>query len=136
MSIFTISVSYAQLDGCEFGIRLLPSKLIEDKEGIIQVFIKQGNFLIPEKINGLTVTSLDSSIVRVTSVTHSDSGFVSEVNIKAMKQGTTSLFLAAPGFTSTELPVTIFGNKLSKEQLLVKAIPDTFSSNGPFRGVV
>ena len=136
MSIFTISVSYAQLDGSEFGIRLLPSKLIENREGIIQVFIKQGNFLIPEKINGLTVTSLDSSIVRVTSVKHSDSGFVSEVNVKAMKQGTTSLFLAAPGFTSTELPVTIFGNKLSKEQLLVKAIPDTFSSNGPFRGVV
>ena len=136
MSIFTISVSYAQLDGSEFGIRLLPSKLIEDKEGIIQVFIKQGNFLIPEKINGLTVTSLDSSIVRVTSVKHSDSGFVSEVNIKAMKQGTTSLFLAAPSFTSTELPITIFGNKLSKEQLLVKAIPDTFSPNGPFRGVV
>ncbi len=136
MSIFTISVSYAQLDGSEFGIRLLPSKLIEDKEGIIQVFIKQGTFLIPEKINGLTVTSLDSSIVRVISVKHSDSGFVSEVNVKAMKQGSTSLFLAAPGFTSTELPITIFGNKLSKELLLVKAIPDTFSSNGPFRGVL
>ena len=136
VSIFTTSLSFAQLDGSEFGIRLLPSKLIENREGIIQVFTKQGNFLIPEKINGLTVTSLDSSIVRVTSVKHSDSGFVSEVNVKAMKQGTTKLFLAAPGFTSTELPITIFGNKLSKELLLVKAIPDTFSPNGPFRGVV
>ncbi len=64
-SILTTSLSYAQLNSPEFGIRFLPSLLIEDKEGIIQVYAKQGNFLIPKKIDGLTVTSLDSSIIRV-----------------------------------------------------------------------
>ena len=48
-SILTTSLSYAQLDSPEFGIRFLPSLLIEDKEGIIQVYAKQGNFLIPKK---------------------------------------------------------------------------------------
>ncbi len=135
-SILTTSLSYAQLDSPEFGIRFLPSLLIEDKEGIIQVYAKQGNFLIPKKIDGLTVTSLDSSIIRVLKIHDSDSGFVSDVTVKAVKTGSTKLFLAAPGFTPIELPVKVYGNKLNKEQLLVKATPDTFSPNGPYRGVI
>ena len=135
-SILTTSLSYAQLDSPEFGIRFLPSLLIEDKEGIIQVYAKQGNFLIPKKIDGLTVTSLDSSIIRVLRIHDSDSGFVSDVTVKAVKTGSSKLFLAAPGFTPIELPVTVYGNKLNKEQLLVKAIPATFSPNGPYRGVI
>jgi len=135
-SILTTSLSYAQLDSTEFGIRFLPSLLIEDKEGIIQVYTKQGNFLIPKKIDGLTVTSLDSSIIRVLRIHDSDSSFVSDVAVKAVKAGTSKLFLAAPGFTPIELPVTVYGNKLNKEQLLVKATPDAFSPNGPYRGVI
>lgn len=135
-SIFTTSLSYAQLDSSEFGIRFLPTLLIEDKEGIIQVYAKQANFLIPKKIDGLTVTSLDSSIIRVLRIHDSDSSFVSDVSVKAVKTGSTKLFLAAPGFTPIELPVTVHGNKLNKEQLLVKATPDTFSPHGPYRGVI
>lgn len=135
-SIFTASLSYAQLDSPEFGIRFLPSLLIEDKEGIIQVYAKQGNVLIPKKIDGLTVTSLDSSIIRVLRIHDSDSSFVSDVAVKAVKTGSSKLFLAAPGFTPIELPVTVYGNKLNKEQLLVKATPDAFSPNGPYRGVI
>src|SRR3990170_4989572 len=48
----------------------------------------------------------------------------------------TKLFLAAPGFSSQELPITVYGNVFNQEQLLVKVIPDTFSSAGPFRGLV
>jgi hypothetical protein len=136
VSILTTSLSYAQLDGSEFGIRFLPTLLIEDKEGIIQVYAKQGNFLIPKKIDGLTVTSLDSSIIRVLRILDSDSSFVSDVTVKAVKTGSTKLFLAAPGFSPIELPVTVHGNKLNKEQLLVKATPDTFSPHGPYRGVI
>jgi len=56
--------------------------------------------------------------------------------LKGIKAGDTKLFLAAPGFTSLELPVTVYGNVLTQEQLLVKVVPDTFSSDGPFRGLV
>ena len=136
MSILTPSLSYGAVNDPEFGTRLIPSMIVQDREGMMQVFVKQGGTLIPEKINGLTVTSLDSSILRILTVKNSESGFVSEITLKGIKAGDTKLFLAAPGFPSLELPVTVFGNALIQEQLLVKVVPDTFSSDGPFRGLV
>jgi hypothetical protein len=136
MSILTPSLTYGADSNFEFGTRLIPTKLVEDKEGMIQIFTKKGTSLVPEKISGLTVTSLDSKILRVLTVKDSESGFVSEVTVKGIKAGTTKLFLAAPGFSSQELPVTVYGNVFNQEQLLVKVVPDTFSSAGPFRGLV
>ncbi len=136
MAIISPSLAFAQSDSPDFGTRFLPSKLIQDQEGVIQVFAKKNNLIVPENIQGLTVTSLDSTIIRVISVKENDSGFVSEVTVNAKKPGTTKLFLAAPGFTPLELPVIVYGNKLNQEKFLVKAVPDKFSSNGPFRGVI
>ena len=136
MSILTPSLTYGADSNFEFGTRFIPTKLVEDKEGMIQIFAKKGTSLVPEKIPGLTVTSLDSKIIRVLTVKDSESGFVSEVTVKGIKAGTTKLFLAAPGFSSQELPVTVYGNVFNQEQLLVKVVPDTFSSAGPFRGLV
>jgi len=135
MSILTPSLSYGAID-FEFGTRFIPSMIVEDREGTIQVFAKLGGSLVPEKIDGLTVTSLDSSIIRILTVKNSESGFTTEITLKGIKAGNTKLFLAAPGFTSLELPVTVFGNVLAQEQLLVKVVPDSFSSDGPFRGLV
>jgi len=136
MSILTPSLSYGADSNLEFGTRFIPSKLVEDKEGMIQVFVKKGTSLIPEKISGLTVTSLDSKILRVLTVKDSESGFVSEVNVKGIKAGSTKLFLAAPGFSSQELPITVYGNVFNQEQLVVNVVPDNFSSDGPSRGLV
>jgi hypothetical protein len=136
MSILTPSLSYGADTNLEFGTRFIPSMIVQDREGMIQVFAKQGTSIVPEKIDGLTVTSLDSSILRVLTVKNSESGFVSEVILKGVKAGESKLFLAAPGFESLELPVTVFGNVLHQEQLLVKIVPDTFSSDGPFRGLI
>ena len=136
MSILTPSLTYGADSNFEFGTRFIPTKLVEDKEGVIHIFAKKGTSLVPEKIPGLTVTSLDSKIIRVLTVKDSESGFVSEVTVKGIKAGTTKLFLAAPGFSSQELPVTVYGNVFNQEQLLVKVVPDTFSSAGPFRGLV
>ncbi len=136
MSILTPSLSYGADTNLEFGTRFIPSMLVQDREGTMQVFAKQGTSIVPEKIDGLTVTSLDSSILRVLTVKNSESGFVSEVTLKGVKAGESKLFLAAPGFHSIEIPVTVFGNVLHQEQLLVKVVPDTFSSDGPFRGLV
>ncbi len=136
MSILTPSLAYGAENDRELGTRLIPSMIVQDREGMMQVYAKQGEILVPEKIGGLTVTSLDSSILRILTVKNSESGFVSEVTLKGIKAGDTKLFLAAPGFTSLELPVTVYGNVLYQEQLLVKVVPDTFSSDGPFRGLV
>jgi hypothetical protein len=136
MSILVPSLSYGADTDPEFGTRLIPSMIVQDREGTIQVYAKQGTSIVPQKIEGLTVTSLDSLILRVLTVKNSETGFVSEVTMKGIKAGETKLFLAAPGFKSLELPVTVYGNVLHQEQLLVKAVPDSFSSDGPFRGLV
>ena len=136
MNILTPSLSYGADNNLEFGTRFIPSKLVEDKDGMIQVFVKKGTSLVPEKISGLTVTSLDSKILRVLTVKDSESGFVSEVTVKGVKAGDTTLFLAAPGFPSQELPVTVNGNIFNQEQLLVNVVPDSFSSKGSSRGLV
>ncbi len=126
MSIITPSLSYGAVTDTEFGTRFIPSMIVQDREGMMQVFTKQGGTLVPEKINGLTVTSLDSSILRILTVKNSESGFTTEITLKGIKAGDTKLFLAAPGFTSLELPVTVYGNVLTQEQLLIKVVPDTF----------
>jgi hypothetical protein len=136
MGILTPSLSFGADTDLDFGTRFIPSNVVEDKEGMIHVFAKKGTSIVPEKIEGLTVTSLDSSILRVLTVKNSESGFVSEVVVKGVKAGTTKLFLASPGFSSLELPVTVFGNLHNQKQLLVNVVPDTFSSDGPFRGLV
>jgi len=135
-SIFAASLSYAVEGNLELGTRLIPTKLVEGKEGIIQIFATTGTTPVPEKLPGLTVTSLDSKILRVLTVENSELGFVSEVIVKGIKAGTTKLFIAAPGFSSVELPITIYGNVLNQEKLLVKTIPTSFSSEGPFKGLI
>ena len=65
MTILTPSFSYGADHGLDFGTRFIPSNIVEDREGMIHVFAKQGTSIVPEKIEGLTVTSLDSSILRV-----------------------------------------------------------------------
>ena len=136
MSILTPSLAYGAEINLEFGNRFIPTKLVEGKEGIIQIFATTGTSPVPEMIPGLTVTSLDSKILRVLTVQESESGFVTELTVKAVKAGTTKLFLAAPGFSSQELPITVYGNVLNQEKLLVKTIPSTFSSDGPFKGLI
>src|SRR3990172_9507026 len=136
MSILTPSLTYGADSNFEFGTRFIPTKLVEDKEGMIHIFEKKGTSLVPEKIPGLTVTSLDSKIIRVLTVKDSESGFVSEVTVKGINAGTTKLFLAAPGFSSQEIPVIVYGNIFTQEQLVVNVVPDNFSSDGPSRGLV
>jgi hypothetical protein len=127
----TASVAYAE----EFDIRFLPQKLVEGSQAKMQVFVAEGEQIIPKKITDLTITSLDSSILHIEKIQDS-SFFVSEVTVKAGKPGTTTLYLAAPGFDSKEIPVTIYGNKNHASTLLVKITPDTFTTSGPSEGYI
>lgn len=127
----TASVAYAE----EFDIRFLPQKLVEGSEAKMQVFVAEGEQIIPKKITDLTITSLDSSILHIEKIQDTGS-FVNEVTVKAGKPGTTTLYIAAPGFDSKEIPVTIYGNKNHASTLLVKITPDTFTTSGPSEGYV
>lgn len=127
----TISVAYAE----EFDVRFLPQKLIEGSEGKMQVVVVDGGQIIPKKITDLTITSLDSSILHIEKIQDGDS-FASEVTVKAGKPGTTTLYLAAPGFGSKEISVTIYGNKNHASTILTKITPDTFTTSGPNEGYI
>ncbi|TBR10354.1 MAG: hypothetical protein EPO62_03545 [Candidatus Nitrosotenuis sp.] len=102
----------------------------------MQVFISDGTNIIPTKITDLTVTSLDSSILHIEKVKESNTGFITEVYVKTGKPGTTSIYLAAPGFTSKEIPITVYGNKNSASKLLVKVTPDIFTTSGLNEGYI
>lgn len=128
----TISVSYAE----EFDIRLIPAKIVENSDAVMQVFISDGTNIVPTKITDLTVTSLDSSILHIEKVKESGSSFITEVYVKTGKPGTTTIYLAAPGFTSKEIPVTVYGNKNTASKLLVKITPDIFTTSGINEGYI
>lgn len=119
----------------EFGYRLIPNKIVENTEGVLQVYLKDET-IIPGKIDNLVVTSSDSSIIQILGVGENQKGFFTPVKIKAVGVGTANIALAAPGLTSTEFPVTVYGNKNNQAQLLIKATPNTFSVNGPDNGYV
>lgn len=131
--VYTITASAAYAE--EFDIRFLPQKLVEGSQAKMQVFVIEGEQIIPKKITDLTITSLDSSILHIEKIQDSSS-FVSEVTVKAGKPGTTTLYLAAPGFDSKEIPVTIYGNKNHASTLLVKITPNTFTTSGPSEGYI
>lgn len=131
--VYTIMISVAYAE--EFDVRFLPQKLIEGSEGKMQVVAVDGVQIIPKKITDLTITSLDSSILHIEKIQDGDS-FASEVIVKAGKPGTTTLYLAAPGFGSKEIPVTIYGNKNHASTILTKITPDTFTTSGPNEGYI
>jgi hypothetical protein len=129
--VLSAGLAYAE----EFDVRFLPSKLVENSQGIMHVFVTDGGQMIPKKINDLTVTSLDSSVVHIEKVERSDA-FFTEVLVKTGKPGTTTLYLAAPGYTSKEIPITIYGNKNNAATLLVKITPNTFKTSGQRDGYI
>jgi hypothetical protein len=121
--------------GEEFDIRFLPSKLVENSDAKMRVFITDNTQIIPKKITDLTVTSLDSSILHIEKVQEGND-FYTEVIIKTDKSGETKLYLAAPGFDSKEIPIEVYGNKNNAETFLVKITPDTFTTSGNTDGYI
>lgn len=131
--VYALSVGLAYAE--EFDVRFFPSKLVENSQGELHVFVVDGDKTIPKKVDDLTVTSLDSSILHIEKIEQGDS-FITNVHVKAGKSGTTTLYFAAPGYASKEVPVTIYGNKNNAAKLLMKITPDTFQSSGYKEGYV
>lgn len=119
----------------EIDVRFLPSKMVENSDGIMHVFAIEGSQAVPKEITNLTITSLDSSILRVEDV-RDGSDFITEVSVRTGKPGSTKIYLAAPGFTPKEIPVTVYGSKNNVAKILLKVTPGTFSTSGSNEGYV
>jgi len=116
----------------DLGMKLIPGKIVENSEGVIEVYSIAGG--IP--VDKLIATSSDPSIVQILSVDQDQTHMVSSVKIKTLAAGDVKIALAAPGFTSNEFDLTVYTNSNIATKLLIKATPSTFATNGPMDGYV
>lgn len=119
----------------ELDVRFLPSKMVENYDGMMHVFAVEGGKAVPKEISDLRITSLDSSVLHIEKVREGDD-FITEVSVRAGKPGTTKIYLAAPGFTSKEIPVTVYGSKNNVAKILLKVTPDKFTTSGSNEGYI
>ncbi len=117
-----------------FGYKLLPEKLVEGTEGILQVYGLQKNIPIPSVIDNLIVTSSDQNIVKILELSTNKDTSITSVKLLAIDSGTANIAIASPGFASEEFAITIYDIKQGEQQLLLKTVPDTFTINGPTKG--
>ena len=120
----------------EFGYQLHPEKLLENTEGILQIFVTSNQMMVPKEIKDLKTISSDNAIIQILGIEDGDNEFVKNIMIKARKPGITTIALAAPGFTSKEISLEVFNNNNYPTQLLMKITPETFPIDGPKFGYV
>ena len=116
----------------DLGVTLLPGKIMENTQGIIEVYSKTDGVAIDK----LIATSSDQSIVQVLGVTQDDGHMISKIKINAIKSGDVKIAIAAPGFSSSEFDLTVFKNSNIATNLLIKTTPSSFATNGPANGYV
>ncbi len=133
LSTLTVATAYGD-DTKNFGVRLIPNKMIENSDGILEVSALHMKHVLPEKIENLGISSTNSSILQVEGQAVNDTGFVTHIKIRSSNPGTANIVLAAPGFSPMEFPVTVYGDRASPARLMVKALPSSFSTSGPRNG--
>jgi hypothetical protein len=125
--------SYAD-DDYSFGVRQMPQKLIENSDGVLQVYALHNGHIYPQKIENMIFSSTDSSIIQVAGIENNSDNFITNIKLKTSGQGSAKIELGAPGFVSQEIPITVYGNENYPVKLLVQSTPSTLSINGPHIG--
>jgi len=120
----------------EFGYQLHPEKLLENTEGTLQIFVTSNEMMVPRSIDNLKVTSSDNSIIQIIKVQENNNEYTKNVKIKAIKPGIANIALAAPGFSSKEIPLEVFNNNNYPTQILMKITPNDFPIDGPRFGYI
>ena len=119
----------------EFGIKQLPGKLLEYTDGTLQVYVESDGLMIPSRISGLKTTSTDTSIVKIIGI-ESTNNYITNIQIQALQPGTANIILAAPGFSSKEILITVFNNNNYPTQIQMKITPNDFPVDGPKHGYI
>jgi len=118
----------------EFGYQLHPEKILENTEGILQIFVTSNEMMMPKQIQDLKVISSDNSIIQILAVEESNDKYTKNVAIMAKKPGITTIALAAPGFSSKEISLQVFDSNSYPTQILMKITPEKFPIDGPKYG--
>ncbi len=105
---------------------------MENTNSVIEVYPKTyGNI-----IDSLVATSSDSSIVQILDTQKDGTHNAYDIKIRAINSGQATIAIAATGFSSLELPITVAQYSAGITNLLIKATPGTFSTSGPNAGYV
>ena len=110
----------------EFGYKLHPQKLLENTEGVIQVYVISNEKIVPTPIKGMKVSSSDNSIIQIQEVQNDSYDYSTKIKILAMNPGVANIALAAPGFKSQQISVPVFNNNNHPTQILLKSTPNDF----------
>lgn len=133
--LFSLTIVKSYADNSDtFSVRLIPDKLLENSDGVLEIYALHDGHTIPSKIGNMVYSSTDSSIVQVLGSDGNGTGFSTHVKIRANNVGTANIVIAAPGFTPIEFPIVVYGDEVSPTSLLIKATPSTFSIDGPKKG--
>lgn len=116
----------------ELGVILLPGKIMENTQGVVEVYSKTDGV----SVDKLIATSSDQSVVQILGITQDDGHMMSKIKINAIKSGDAKIALAAPGFSSTEFDLTVFKNSNIVTNLLIKTTPNSYATDGPTEGYV
>jgi len=92
----------------EFGYQLHPEKLLENTEGVLQIYVTSNDMMVPKQIENLKAISSDNSVIEIIGKENGDSKFIKNILIKAKKSGITGIVLAANGFSSKEISLEVF----------------------------
>lgn len=130
--VFSTSV-YGQTPS-EFGYRFLPNKIVENTDAVLQVYAKEDS--LSGSIDNLVAISSDSSIIQISKIEKDQNNAGTSIKIKALNPGSSTIALAAPGFNSQEVPITVYGDNNAPTKLLIKATPNTLSTIGSAKGYV
>lgn len=121
--------SYAE-SSAKFGYQLLPEKLLENTEGILQLYVSANGIMMPKSINNLKVISTDNSIIKVIGVEQFNE-YITNVKVQALSPGIANLVVAASGFLSEEIPIKVHNNNNYPSQIMMQLTPDDFPVDGP-----
>ncbi len=128
--VFSTQV-YGQTPG-ELGYRMTPNKIMENTDGILQVYAVGDTG--PTSVKKLIATSSDSSIIQISGIEQNENGFVTDVKVRGVGEGTAKIALAAPDFSSQEVSITVYKNSDVPAKLLLKTTPSAFIATGPTQG--
>lgn len=134
---YQVLAATEQEDTTNFHLQFMavPQKLIHNTGASLLVYaVDDDGNPIPVKIPAISVTSSDSSVVKITDVSSSEFDNSVKVGIHAGKIGTVTVTAAAHGFLSSEVSLEVVGDAYKPEGLIVKAVPSSFSHLGPSNG--
>lgn len=134
--VFLVNIdnSFALESDFEIEYNILPEKIHVDDKILLEVYMIENGQIILEKIQDLKIESLDTSIIEVMSFEKIHE-YKILVELKAITEGETSLYVFTEGTQAVEIPISINGNNLPKDVLL-DIFPDTFDLDKNNQGIL